>query len=152
VLVLDTSLLSLFVVGSAGRDLIGKHKRLREFTVDDFDLLRMLIAEAGGLVITPNTLTETSNWLGYIDEPARTRIYEMFRLLIAAGNEQYVQSNAAALAAEFTRLGLTDVVVMEVSQAPRSLLTTDLDLYLAALDRGLAAVNFNHIRAEFGLV
>ena len=36
---IDSSLLVLLVVGSVGRDLIEKHRRLREYTAEDYDLL-----------------------------------------------------------------------------------------------------------------
>jgi hypothetical protein len=35
---------------------------------------------------------------------------------------------------------------MEIADKRRAILTTDLDLYLAACARGISAVNFNHIR------
>ena len=44
------------------------------------------------------------------------------------------------------RLGLTDAVSLRTNGESRYLLTTDLDLYLAALSRGQQAENFNHIR------
>ena len=39
VVVIDTNLLVLLIVGSASKHYIGKHKRLRGYTTDHFDLL-----------------------------------------------------------------------------------------------------------------
>ena len=36
---IDANLLVLLVVGSVGRDLITKHRRLEEYTGDDYDVL-----------------------------------------------------------------------------------------------------------------
>ena len=147
-LVLDASLLVLFVVGTTSRGLIGRHKRLKAFTVEDFDLLCRLIAAARQVVVTPHILTETSNLLRQIDEPARSQILETFRHVVLTGDEEYLASRNAVRVAEFLRLGLTDAASLEVTRDARSLLTTDLDLYLSALARGSSAVNFNHLRHQ----
>ena len=147
-LVLDASLLVLFVVGSTRCDLIGRHKRLKAFTVEDFELLRRLIAVAQQVIVTPNTLTEASNLIGQIDDPARTQIREIFRHVIGATEEEYVPSLVAASAGHFLRLGLTDAGLLQLMSGSRCLLTTDLDLYLSALQLGAEAVNFNHLRQQ----
>jgi hypothetical protein len=43
VVVVDTNLLLLLVVGSASRNYVDKHKRLGDYSLDDFDLLVELI-------------------------------------------------------------------------------------------------------------
>lgn len=149
-LVLDTNLLVLFVVGSTNRAFIQRHKRLKAFSVEDFELLCRLIASCPQVIVTPNTLTETSNLLGHIEEPARTQIFEAFRQLVLSTDEEYLESRNAVTVKEFSRLGLTDAGLLEVTRETRSLLTTDLDLYLSALNRGATAVNFNHLRIQFG--
>jgi hypothetical protein len=47
---------------------------------------------------------------------------------------------------EFIRLGLTDSVLLELGRSGATLLTVDLDLYLAALDAGLNVINYNHLK------
>ena len=149
-LVLDTSLLVLLIVGSTRRALIERHKRLKAFTVEDFDLLRGLVTLAPQVVVTPNTLTEASNLIGQIDDPARTQIRETFRRVVGAVDEQYVTSRAASSVDHFLRLGLTDSGLIQLmSGSSRALLTTDLDLYLSVRQSGAEAVNFNHLR-QFG--
>src|SRR4051794_36477064 len=99
------------------------------------------------VIVTPNTLTEASNLLRQIAEPARTQIAAAFRDLVHAANECYVESAQAVDRSEFPRLGLTDAGILTKIRRPQVLLTADLDLYLAALRRGETAVNFNHLRA-----
>ena len=58
---LDTNLLVLLVVGSESRELISKHRRLRDYYAEDYDILCEFLENAKTLYVTPNTLTETSN-------------------------------------------------------------------------------------------
>ena len=145
-LIIDANLLVLFVVGTTNRSWIARHRRLKAFSIQDFDLLCRVIGSYSQVYVTPNTLTETSNLLGYIAEPARSKVFETFRALILSAQEEYVQSRIACKMMEFPHLGLTDSGLMEISSQSRSLLTTDLDLYLSALRRGISAINFNHLR------
>ena len=147
--ILDTMLLVLFVVGTASRGYIEKHRRLQSYREVDFTLLTNLISTADRIVVTPNTLSEASNLIGYIKDPARQHIYECFRTIIQAREteEQIIASQLAANRTEFTKLGLTDCVLLELTPLEsRLLLTVDLDLYLTASRRKLSVANFNHLR------
>ena len=68
----------------------------------------------------------------------------MLRDLIHVSEEIVVASAVASRNSEFTRLGLADAALLELATRERPLLTVDLDLYLAALDKGAEAVNFNY--------
>ena len=50
---IDSNLLLLLIVGSASRDYIAKHKRLKSFDSSDFDLLREQLSVASAIVLTP---------------------------------------------------------------------------------------------------
>jgi hypothetical protein len=145
--VLDTNLLILLVVGGTSRAYIEKHKRLKSFTVKDFDLLTELLFRIESIITTPNVLTETSNLLAQIEEPVRSEIFNTFSKNIKMIEEIYIDSKIASQQKEFTRLGLTDAALLVVLRDSAStLITTDLGLYLAASDRGLKVINFNHYR------
>ena len=64
----------LLVVGSASRHYISKHKRLSAYTVDDFDLLGLIISEFSDIILLPHILTEVSNVARQIDLPARAEM------------------------------------------------------------------------------
>lgn len=147
-IILDANLLLLLVVGSADRSFITKHKRLRSYTDEDFDLLRLFLSRASSIIVTPNALTEASNLAGYISDPARTTIYQMFRAIVQTPTciEFAVESKLAVSRTEFIRLGLTDSVLLHLATDSHTLLTADVDLYLAAIAQGLKAENFNHYR------
>ncbi len=142
---IDANLLVLFVVGRTGRQLIAKHRRLREFSVDDYNRLVKIIRMVDQVVVTPNTLTETSNLLAQHHEPECSRFFDVLRYLIENSEEITVASVDASRSRVFRRLGLTDAAVLEVISADTPLLTVDLDLYVAALSKDSnAAVNFWH--------
>ncbi len=144
---IDANLLVLLVVGRTGRDLIAKHRRLQEYTVEDFDTLANLLRAVDETYVTPNTLTEASNLLAQHAEPERSLFLENLRILIEGSRENLVESMRASSNQAFIRLGLTDAALLEVISEDISLLTVDLDLYLAALDRGVHnAVNFRRLR------
>ncbi|MDE0626808.1 MAG: PIN domain-containing protein [Bryobacterales bacterium] len=147
-LFIDANLLVLLVVGSTGRDLISKHKRLRgAYTAEDYDILVDLISPVDRVFVTPNTLTEVSNLLGHHAEPERSQLFDKLRTLIQESEEIVIASEDASSNRKFRRLGLADAALLELITTKSPLLTADLDLYLAALAKGHeAAVNFAHYR------
>jgi hypothetical protein len=104
-LILDTMLLVLLIIEMTSRDYISRHKRLRAYLESDFDVLTGFVLSAPAIIVTPNTLTETSSLLQQIAEPARTQIYEQFRRVIKAADELYFESTQAAGQREFLWLG-----------------------------------------------
>ena len=60
---IDSNLLLLLVVGRSSRDIIAKHKRLRQFTARDYDILLDLLDGTAQVFVTPHTLAEASNLL-----------------------------------------------------------------------------------------
>lgn len=151
-IIIDTNLLLLLVVGTTRRSYIAVHKRLRAYSEPDFELLLGIVERADSVIVTPNTLTETSNLLGYIAEPARTEVYKTLGIIIKASEEQYCPSSKAADSPVFLRLGLTDAVLAGVCNESCKLITADLGLYLATLENGGKATNFNHLRERWGTV
>jgi hypothetical protein len=145
-ILIDTTLLTLFVVGAASPDYIAKHRRLSPYNRADFELLVDNLERASDLVVTPNILTETSNWVKMIGDPARSHIATIFQELIRVFQEQYIASNDAASDAEFSRFWLTDAATLSELSNGHVLWTSDNHLYLAALERGFQAVNFNDLR------
>ena len=144
---LDANLLVLLVVGSVGRDLIAKHRRLRRFATEDYEKLLELIAPVERVFVTPNTLTETSNLLAQHRDPERSRFFDRLRFIIQESEEVVVASAVAASNRAFQRLGLADAALLEMVTAETPLITVDLDLYLAAWAKDpYAAVNFTHLQ------
>lgn len=144
---IDANLLVLRVVGSAGKGFIAKHKRLRKFSSEDYELPAKLEAGFEKTMVTPNTLTETSNLLAQHKDPERTKFFRHLGSLIRESKEVIVKSVPASKNPNFERLGLTDAVLLELVSERTPLLTVDASLYHAALAKGgRAAFNFTHFR------
>ena len=75
-----------------GRDLIAKHRRLREYTAEDYGILVDLLSRVDQVFVTPNTLTETSNLLAQHADPERSRFFEQLRYIIQESEEVMVAS------------------------------------------------------------
>jgi len=145
-LLVDANLLVLLVAGRVDEGIIGRHRRLREYSVADYRKLVRLLKPVSQVVVTPNTLTETSNLLSQHREPERSKLLDGLRCLIETSQEVVVASVDAARGRLFRRLGLSDAVLAEEASAEMPLLTVDLDLYLAVVkQRGKAAVHFRHL-------
>ena len=144
---IDANLLVLLVAGYTSRDIISKHKRLRAYTPEDYDILLEAIGQIKHIFVMPNTLTEASNLLAQHSDPERSRLFDTLRAIIHETEEVVVRSAVASSGSEFNRLGLTDSALLEVATEETPLITVDVDLYLAALENGqIRAVNFNHYR------
>lgn len=151
-LALDTKVLVLLVVGLTSKAYIRSHKRLRPYTEQDFDLLSDLVRNSSGILLTPNTVTEASNFAGYIDNPARSHIFDRFHWLLSNLEETYIPSRLAAEDAAFRRLGITDAVLLKIPESNHVLLTDDIALYVEAARRGRRVINFTHLRSEAGII
>ena len=79
---IDANLLVLLIVGNTDRALISKHRRLRGYSVEDYDILIDALSQVECMFITPNTLTEASNLLAQHGDPERSLIFDTFRAVI----------------------------------------------------------------------
>ena len=144
----DSNLLVLLIVGSVGRDLIAKHRRLRRYDRESYDtLLENFISKITRLFVTPNILTETSNLLGY--DSQKQKFLERLQLVIKSKSIQEITlaSEDIACRNEFKRFGLTDTVLLSVIKPETPLITDDFDLYREALKiHPDAVINFTHYR------
>lgn len=146
--VLDSNLAALLVVGISDPTLVGRHRRLRGYDPTDFDLLARVLSISDGLIWCPHVLAETSNLIRYLNEPAKTAVTLAFGRIINSGDERGIASGDAVRRFEFQRLGLTDAVLLVLSEAEAVLLTDDLDLHVAALSAGQQSINFSELRDQ----
>ncbi|HRJ59835.1 MAG TPA: PIN domain-containing protein [Azospirillaceae bacterium] len=143
---LDANLLVLLMVGLTKPGYIRVHKRLEGYSFDDFRRLGVILNQFENIVVTPNVLTETSNLLRQIAEPARSEITTVYANHIPTLVEQHISSREAAARPEFLWLGLSDAALLDVNKTDIIMLTADGKLWTAALTAGYQAWNFNHIR------
>ena len=152
-LIVDANLLVLYVVGAVDRTHVGRHKRTATFTADDFDLIVELFSKAAAVIVTPNILTEVSNVCVFgLGGRSASAVREKLRLFtrVEGVAESYVPSRVAADRVAFSRLGLTDAGILELSASGHTVLTDDLPLCLELARLGARVLNFNHLRTHGG--
>ena len=117
--VIDTNLLVLLIVGIASPSYIARHKRLQAYTRQDFLLLTDFLSRARRVVVTPNTVTETSNLARQIAEPARSHIHRVLHAFLQTSEEVYVASKTAANHAALLRLDVADAALLDMIEEDR---------------------------------
>ncbi len=132
---IDSNLLVLYVVGSEGRYLIPKHKRLKGYSAEHYDLLLHLLQPIGRALVMPNTLTETDNLLKQHKEPERSLLRRRLRSIIHESDEVVVASVKASANNAFEWLGLADSALLEAVSPKTPLITVDLGLHLAVIEK-----------------
>ncbi len=142
---LDTNLLSVLAVGLTDASYLSTHKGFKAYGSEDLRALKSMVEASTGLVVTPNTLTETCNLVDRLHSNARGRVYRKLTALVGSTEEIYVESSVVAGQKAFLRLGLTGAVMLNLASRETWLVTADLDLYLAAHAAGYDALNFNYL-------
>lgn len=143
-IIIDTNLLLLLLVGMYDPSYIARHKRTNDYSAEDFEMLVMRL-EHCEIVFVSNVLTEVSNLLWLTPNPYCDHLRALLKELIHQKNEHHVPAKTAVVVEEFSLLGLTDASLID-SSPKGTILTVDLDLYLAAQIKGLPSENFNHLR------
>lgn len=144
----DTNLLLLYFVGWYDQGLIERWSRTSDrFVSLDYDLLLLLLEPFEKLVVTPHVLTEVSNMLGYLAEPAKTRCRERLAQIVRSVMEEK-RTPAADLSEDpaFIPFGIADTSILEAAVGSYLVLTDDLPLYAYLLGHGVEVLNFNEIR------
>jgi hypothetical protein len=148
-ILIDSNLLLLYFMGEFDLAQIGQFKRTRQFTVQDFDLIRKLISLARRIVTTPNILTEVSNLASQLPESVRSRFLERLNQRLEVLAEEYCPSVTGCAHPYFSRCGLTDAVIMQIAQNQYLVVTEDFRLAGLISQSGIDVINFNHIRQSY---
>lgn len=139
----DSNLLLLLVVGSASRRYIQVHKRLSGYGAEDFELLVGLIGTFSDLVTVPHVITEVSNLSRHIPDPAaRSVIVDKLRELIEQTPELPIGSVEGLQHPAWSRLGVTDTILLHLCEQGITLVTADSDLAIEAEMVGGDVLNF----------
>lgn len=145
-LLIDTNILLLYFVGSFDPNRILSFKNTKQFTVEDYRTLLLLLNTFEKIVTTPNILTEVSNFLNQLGEPARSLCFQTSAEKIGLMEEHYIDSQGLVTQEEYIKHGLTDTGIISLSKSSYLILTDDFKLSQHLQKRGLDAINFNHIR------
>jgi len=147
-LIVDTNILLLFFVGSVNKKRISQFNRTEQFLPKDYDLLVEIISYFSKIVVTPNILTEVSNFINQLSEPERSQSLEFLTKALTEWDEFYIESSTATQVEKFTKYGLTDSGIISLAKGEYLVLTDDFKLanYLEKIE--IDTVNFNHIRVS----
>jgi hypothetical protein len=143
---IDTNLLLLLIVGATERDYIGKHKRTKQFTVEDYDLLLSQLERFKQLWVTSHCLAETSNLVNQSSSQVASRIMKNMGYLCGTFSESHMKKEIVCSDSELARLGIADVGFVRKSKSVSCSFTVDHDLYQSISRLGRKVVNLNHLR------
>jgi hypothetical protein len=147
--IVDTNILVVYVTGLVDPSLIGRTKRTKEYSPDDFTALDAILGEFRRIVTFPNIMTEVSSLLEKSDRHVKYRIFERLYELFDVLDEQYFESASLPFCHDSLILGITDQVILESVDRSLVLLSDDFELSSRYQSRGGEAINFNHIRDSY---
>lgn len=145
-LIIDTNLFLLLVIGTANQSRIESFKRTSRYLIEDYKILSGIVSNFNILITTPNILTEVSNLLNHLDQREKLLYYQYFDTFIRKMNENFIKSNKVSSNNLFSKFGLTDLSIFEVSKGSYLVLTDDLELYHYLSNKKVDVINFNHLR------
>ena len=146
---IDTNLLVLLVVGATDRNLIGSHRRARNFMPRDYDEFLQLLAGFDLFWITSHCLAETSDLLAQTDaRKARSLLFGLSRFCMNT-RESHLSKERIFADRDFPRLGVADTGFVQKSRTVTCTFTMDVQLYLTINRLGRNVINFNHVRAPY---
>ena len=108
ILAVDSNLLLLLVVGAWNPWFIAKHRRLCDYTVRDFELVRDFVSSFRNVATTAHVLAEVSNLAGAATGEAKTAIFRHLAKTLVTLDERVIASHSASILPEFIQFGLTD--------------------------------------------
>jgi rRNA-processing protein FCF1 len=153
---LDSNLLLVLIAGSLGVQLFKSFKRVRAYTMEDYELLVRLLQSFTVLITTPHVLTEVSNLANSLRASYKYDWYTSFAALVGSERNIGVRekwSPAADLSEEpeFLQFGLTDTALAELT-SEALVVTEDYRLSGTLRNRGIPVLNFGDLRSVQRLI
>src|SRR5215471_13297052 len=112
-ILVDANLLLLLVVGRFDEQRIGRFERTRDFVLEDFRLLELIVRQFSKILSTPHVLTEVSNLATKFEPPGSFR--DMFRQTIETIDERNCAAKTVTANKYFRKLGLTDAAILSLA-------------------------------------
>lgn len=145
-ILVDANILCLIVAGNARPSAIGKHKKLKAYSRDDFKAVIEITEDFSSAVTCSHILTETSNLLAATHEEERRILLGGLARIVSTSQERLIPALSVCESPFFYRLGLTDAVLLTADLTDAVLLTADLNLTFAARAAGRRVINYNWVR------
>lgn len=151
VVLIESNVLVLLIVGGTSRSYIAAHKNTKDhFDTDDFDVLTLLIKDFSEIVLVPHIVAETSNLVRQIGEPRKTEIQRVFARFVSQNYEVPVVSVDGLARGGSVDLGVTDGVLLHlcsvtIGERRPTLLTIDGPLTDRAASLGYDVINYARV-------
>lgn len=146
-LLVDTNVLLLYAIGLSDPKAIPGHKRTRQFSIEDFELVSRFVAPFHRIVTTPHILAELAN-LANLGRQSQRQLQALIGT-ISGTKEFYIEKDIILRLDCFPKLGLTDAGIIELSRRDGYAVLTDDFALCGYLDAyGCDAVNLNHLRSD----
>lgn len=145
---IDTNLLLLYFVGEYEQALIQRWSRTADmFVSEDFETLLLLLEGVETVIVTPHILTEVSNMLDKLGEPARSECLKLLSITVQEKlTEKQQHGSILSQDAQFHIYGIADISILDAATGSHLVLTEDLPLSDYLGRRGVDVLNFNQIR------
>ena len=140
-ILVDTSLLLLYIVGSIEPAMIRGISRVSSYSEDDFLRISKFISAFDKRITTPHLLTQVTDLLGN-----RNELNVAISGYIASTVEHFTISADLCKTASFPAFGLADAAVVSEVSGRYLILTDDGPLYGYLVNSGIDAVNLNQIQ------
>lgn len=146
--VVDTNLLLLYFIGEYEQELIERWSRTADmFVSEDLETLLLLLDRFQRIVVTPHILTEVSNMLNQLSEPARSDCLRLLSNTVQTKlTEKRQHGSILSRDAQFHIYGISDISILDAAANSYLVLTEDLPLSDYLGRRGVDVLNFNQIR------
>jgi len=144
-LLLDSNILLLLAIGAYDPRLVGVFKRVSDYTLQDYEMLRDFAADFRELVATPHILTEVSNLANSLPANIKPAWFSDFSERITRIEERNLPAAELAALPEFLIFGLTDAALPQLAEST-FLLTAENRLCDHLQRRKLHAMSFDEPR------
>ena len=141
--VLDTNILLVYLVGCIDPNLISSFKKTSSrFCVEDFKILNEILSNFRNFITTPNILTEVSNLGGQLSGKAKDQFFIVLSEFIRVTSEEYLKAIEISSDKNFIKFGITDRVLLELSENDYLIITDDYKLSSTCKN----SLNYNNLR------
>lgn len=144
---IDANLLICHLIGAWDPGLLRHCRATKGFSSEDFFLLNSFLNQFERHVTTPHVLTEVSNLAGRLPESMHSRFRSVFRAAIERLGEEFKDAKGISKRQEFLRLGITDTAISVIAPGRYLVLTDEVALFGVLHQKGIDAINFNHLRS-----
>lgn len=138
---IDTNVVLLYLVGSLDTSLIRNFSRTSMFTENDFEHVSKFVDYFDYKISTPNVLTEVSD---LIDN--RQDLQIVLKAYIELAQETFIPSKEVCQEPGFIQFGLADMANLITAKDSYLVFTDDRPLFGYLTNLGIDAVNLDQVR------